>query len=119
MLEVSSVEPSPRIDRWWGNSSDETTLHILFCAKTLLTSPMECPPRHHKETYAMIYTFFTGLMLANAITPSPPHPLSDDSPPTKQKSVGNFTIKPSHQQNRKTMPCYAPATTTLIVVCNY
>ena len=51
----------------------------------------------------MIYTF-TGLVLANAITPSPPHPLSDDSPPTKQKSVGNFTIKSSHQQNRKTMP---------------
>ena len=118
MLEVSSVEPSPRIDRWWENSSDETTLHILFCAKTLLTSPMECPPRHHKETYAMIYTF-TGLVLVNAITLSPPHPLSDDSPPTKQKSVGNFTIKPSHQQNRKTMPCYAPAITTFIVICNY
>ena len=66
----------------------------------------------------MIYTF-TDLVLANAIIPSPPHPLSDDSPPTKQKNVGNFTIKPSPQQNRKTMPCYAPATTSFKVICNY
>ena len=57
----------------------------------------------------MIYTF-TGLVLANAITQSPPHPLDQNSPPTKQKNVGNFSPEPSHQSNEKAAPCYAPAT---------
>ena len=82
----------------------------MLCANTLLASQIESPHQHHKETFAMIYTF-TGLVLANAITQSPPHPLDENSPPTKQKNVGNFSPEPSHQSNEKAAPCYAPATT--------
>ena len=66
----------------------------------------------------MICTF-TGLVLANAITQSPPHPLDENSPPTKQKNVGNFSPERFHQSNKKAAPCYAPATPALTVVCNY
>ena len=58
----------------------------------------------------MIYTF-KGFVLANAITQSPPYPLDENSPPTKQKNVGNFSPEPSHQSDKKAAPRYAPATT--------
>ena len=112
VLVVSPVELLPQIRSVVGKFLRRTAFHTLLCANTLLPSQKECPHQHHKVTYAMICNF-TDIVLVNAITQSHPHHLDENTPPTKQKNVCNFSHEPFHQSNKKATPCYAPAITSV------